>query len=459
MRERCHALDVFRGFVVLAVIFARLMPISGLPDWIYGSTRGFGGVDLLFPALLLSMGASLPLALNHRLPQRLPETIEESNQHVGQWISAYGHVLIRSALLLALAYVLPNLAHSTVPFVFFIALCLVFVRLSNKFESQSLILNCLGVAAVLLGLFTQGFGRPPDRYLVILGFNALAGAITYMVARKSQHLRLIMTLGWGLIWIVGQQPGWVNQMLGWRVFGGLQPLDLLKYQLIVLPGVAIGEVLLRTPREENLDRWPQLINSFFGVVGVGLCLWAVTSNEFEYAFVLCALLAANAIWFAEPWPVMRATQAWGWGLVLVGLLVAPMGGIHAGRTSIGYLLLTAGVCVLVFAVVWAVTLFARTGRVLVSEGSLRELALSRVEFGDEPAPRQGFVALLGQNPLLGYLVLTCLAYSVPRIVGLEAWHERQLWGVYEESGYAAGLTLGVAAIAAGAARVGLKLRA
>ncbi|MEQ1934958.1 MAG: DUF5009 domain-containing protein [Fimbriimonadaceae bacterium] len=407
MRERCHGLDVFRGFVILGVVFSRLMPVAGLPGWVYGARQGFGAVDLLFPAVLFCLGASIPLALSRRLPEGLPETIEESNQHIGRWISAYGHVLLRSALVLGLAYVLPNVSGPVMSLVYFFALGLIFVRLREKFEAQSLVLNCLGVAAVVIGLLTQGYSKPPDRYLVILGFNALAGAVTYMVARNSQHFRLVMTLIWGLIWIVGQQAGWVHQMLEWRVFGGLQPLALLKFQLIVLPGVAIGEALLLARSESpSPDRWPQLINSLFGVVGVGLSLWAASSGEFEYALILCSLLAANAIWFAQPWPLIRATQAWGWGLVLVGFLMSPLGGVRPAAVSLGYLLIATGVIVLLFAFVWAVALFARTGRVSVSEGSLRELVLNRVEFGVQPGPRQGFVALVGQNPLLAYLALS-----------------------------------------------------
>ncbi|MEQ1821011.1 MAG: DUF5009 domain-containing protein [Fimbriimonadaceae bacterium] len=458
--KRCLALDSFRGYLILGVIFAYLMPREGLPSWLYAAKHGLGASDLLFPGLLFCLGVAIPLSMEKRLPQGEPVSVEEANQHVAQWVSAAGRLVLRASLLVGVAYVLPNLARAPEAPIFFVLLCLVLVRLDEKQETASLVLNCIGIAAIGIALLKVGFARSPDKFFLILGFNALAGGLTFLFARKSSSSRLMMMLIWGLILIVGQQQGWVRQMVQWRVLGELQPLALLKFQLVVLPGIALGDALLHSnEKSPKMDRWPMLLNSLFGLVGICLTVWAANSGELEYGFVLCTLLGINAIWFAHPWSFMRSVQSWGWGLLLIGMLLVPMGGVHAGPGTLSYMLLAAGVGTMVFGLIWALTLFTRVGRVAVSEEALRELALDRSEFAAQPEPRQGYVALGGQNPLVAYMAVVCLAISLPRLTGLEAWHQAQKWGLGEETAYAAALTLTIGALAAGLTRLGLRLRA
>jgi heparan-alpha-glucosaminide N-acetyltransferase len=97
---RVASIDVFRGLTVLVMIFVNdLSSVYGLPWWTYhahASQDAMTYVDMVFPFFLFIVGMSMPLAVTQRLKR---------NSSVA---SLWGHVLSRSAGLVALGLILAN---------------------------------------------------------------------------------------------------------------------------------------------------------------------------------------------------------------------------------------------------------------------------------------------------------------------------------------------------------------
>jgi len=69
--DRIQSIDIFRGLTVLVMVFVdNLGFVKGLPWWTHHMPPGSNGmtyVDMVFPAFLFVMGASIPLSVEHRV--------------------------------------------------------------------------------------------------------------------------------------------------------------------------------------------------------------------------------------------------------------------------------------------------------------------------------------------------------------------------------------------------------
>lgn len=103
---RIRSIDIFRGLTMLVMIFVNdLAGVKGLPGWTYHMDPNVSGmtyVDVVFPAFLLVLGMSIPLAIRRRLEQGEPMS------------RLWGHILMRSLSLVVLGLVLAN-AHGADP--------------------------------------------------------------------------------------------------------------------------------------------------------------------------------------------------------------------------------------------------------------------------------------------------------------------------------------------------------
>src|SRR6478672_8354527 len=91
---RILSVDVLRGLVMFTMVFVNnVAGVRGVPWWMKHfpeSGNGMTFVDVVFPAFLFIVGLAIPLAIENR--RRRGES----------WLSIYGHVLLRTASLLAL---------------------------------------------------------------------------------------------------------------------------------------------------------------------------------------------------------------------------------------------------------------------------------------------------------------------------------------------------------------------
>lgn len=98
--QRILSLDIFRGLNIALMIFVNeLHEIKGLPWWTYhapGAANVMTYVDMVFPAFLVIVGMSLPLALQARIRRG-----DETPQLI--W-----YVVLRSVALIVLGLILQN---------------------------------------------------------------------------------------------------------------------------------------------------------------------------------------------------------------------------------------------------------------------------------------------------------------------------------------------------------------
>ena len=74
--KRVIGLDVFRGIVILSMIFVNYVAgMKGIPTFLEHEKAGidnFTFADLIFPAFLLMVGVSIPLGLGKRIERNEP---------------------------------------------------------------------------------------------------------------------------------------------------------------------------------------------------------------------------------------------------------------------------------------------------------------------------------------------------------------------------------------------------
>ena len=98
--QRIHSIDIFRGLTIFVMVFVNdLAGVSGLPAWMYhvpADTDAMTFVDVVFPAFLIIVGMSIPLAVARRL---------DKGDSV---LQIYKHILIRSFGLIVLGVFMVN---------------------------------------------------------------------------------------------------------------------------------------------------------------------------------------------------------------------------------------------------------------------------------------------------------------------------------------------------------------
>jgi len=192
-----------------------------------------------------------------------------------------------------------------------------------------------------------------------------------------------------------------------------------------------------------------------------LCLLA--SDEFRnLQFILlvgAVLLAAERIYRKSWW---LAGAAGVFGAVYLAHLLEPS--LRKDPTSWSYLLLTPAFAALVWAALRlgdpAPPRGPESGGELAAGGPVAESESHWT--GDlpmEPARAPGFVAAVGMNPILGYIVITNLIPAGIRLTGLHGWVGNQGWSPWGLAAYAGLLTLLVGLFTMLATRLRLFVRA
>jgi len=98
--QRIQSIDIFRGLTIFVMVFVNdLAGVGGLPAWMYHAPADADAmtfVDVVFPAFLIIVGMSIPLAITRRL---------DKGDGV---LKIYKHILIRSFGLIVLGVFMVN---------------------------------------------------------------------------------------------------------------------------------------------------------------------------------------------------------------------------------------------------------------------------------------------------------------------------------------------------------------
>lgn len=339
--QREPALDALRGLAVLGMVLSGSIGFGGaLPGWMYhaqlpppahrlvATLPGISWVDLVFPMFLFALGAAIPLALAGRSRAGIVRT-----------------ALRRGGLLLGLALFTqqfrlgPNPTtdgHAALALLAFALLGLMLLpRLPLALRAAA--------AGVALALWAWRGIEPQrqDIILVVLAWMAALGALLWAGTRGREAWR------W---WVL---PVVVALMLAppdsWPRALTASPADwawrfaYLKYLLIVVPGLAVGDALARgeAPLRDRGLAWIALV----------LVLANLVLLYGRHTGLNAALSAALLLWGGLRARRAGGFAAWAWplaaALLLLGLAMEPLqGGIRKDPSTFSYQVVTAGLSLL-----------------------------------------------------------------------------------------------------------------
>jgi predicted acyltransferase len=312
------ALDALRGAAIMGMAISGAVPFDDmhLPQWMYHAqyiitkvgydltVPGFTWVDLVFPAFIFCMGASIPLALTGRIARGVPT-----------WKLIMGAVTRLFGLGFFAIFV-----HHITPWHFtgkeainqhfmwflmlvgFGVLFLLYTRLPEKVPPWmrwgAWLLGVVLAVVILVITNRWQFGVEPLGFwervrrslafsniiLLVLSNLALWGALAWLLTRQNLALRLgVMALAWALREAYVVPGGWVQvswdfvvrdiwHIGAWELWAGedgavgglaawlpdlpfdltwLMRVEFIKYMLIIIPGTIAGEQLLEWMKSDR----------------------------------------------------------------------------------------------------------------------------------------------------------------------------------------------------------------
>ena len=252
---RLRSLDVFRGLVILAMLFVNdIAGVQGVPEWLKHAdfrSNGMTVVDVVFPAFLFMVGMALPFALGKRL---------ETGASLGR---VWAHIGIRSGglMLLGLFMVIADsvqpggvLSPAAWTLGGYLGVILVWHaydtwQAKHPWRVRAFRLGGALVIFAVLAFFHgpkgDGFSGLSPRWwgiLGIIGWAYLAACVIYVPGRRHPEAilgggALLGLLAMAAPFALGSWPGW---SLG--IVGSFAP-----HGLIVLMGALLGVMLQVKP--------------------------------------------------------------------------------------------------------------------------------------------------------------------------------------------------------------------
>ena len=202
--QRIQSIDIFRGLTIFVMVFVNdLAGVSGLPAWMYhvpADADAMTFVDVVFPAFLIIVGMSIPLAVTRRL---------DKGDSV---LQIYKHILIRSFGLIVLGVFMVNAEEMNVDetlipsswwnVLLYLSAILIwnqYPRVDQRRKNLSLGLQLLGVVTLMVLAFLFRKGEPGELtgltaswwgILGLIGWAYLISTTAYLIIRNNLALLL-----------------------------------------------------------------------------------------------------------------------------------------------------------------------------------------------------------------------------------------------------------------------------
>jgi predicted acyltransferase len=446
---RQESLDALRGWALLGMALSGLLPYGTLPPWMYHaqvpppdmkfdpSISGITWVDLVFPFFLFSMGAAMPFAMGRRLDEGEP------------WQATLFGLFKRSALLLVFAY----LVHATRPgmmdgketfFIqllgmgFFVGTLLLFIHSSRWSWQVNWVLKAVGVGIILVAstLVPDPTKLDPmnqDIIIKVLAGVSFTGGLVYWASRRYAWAPYAVGCLVIVVWPLIKYWPPFNPALQWTFSPLVTRLDYHKYLLIVIPGILYGIWLAKGGKIEFTKKEAGVL--VFCLALLPLCLILAGRGSDAVLAGYLQLLAWGAAYVLPKesmlWQVIPSANI----LIFLGLMISHWGeNLRKDSATVSYFLITSGLAI------------------LFHQGL--ELWRKRI-----PKESPGFMALVGSNPLLGYLLITHFIFSFVRLTGIDGWIGSQGWNPWFLAFYSLLQTLTIGVLAAWATKQKVFMRA
>jgi predicted acyltransferase len=303
------SIDVVRGLVMFTMIFVNdLARAHNVPAWMkhFRGDSGMTFVDLVFPAFQFIVGLSIPLALGRRLERGEPV-----------W-RALGHVLARTAALLAIGIMMVN---------------------SDLHPNSALmgwsgtlwtVLMYTSAIAMCCSISPGGKGAPEDRkrawrvVSVIIRTLGIAGMIALAMTYRASNGKAVLTLhpfflrhAWyGILGVIGW--GYLVASIVYLVFRN-QRTALLACTALAMCLYVSGDVFSRFWIAHHVNI-PSALGSHAALSVAGVLLGSILvtpdtssrGSRLRFTALFIAGCVAAAILLTPQWGISkeRATPAW-----------------------------------------------------------------------------------------------------------------------------------------------------
>lgn len=447
--SRQEPLDALRGWALLGMALSGLLPYGTLPPWMYHaqvpppdmkfdpSISGITWVDLVFPFFLFAMGAAMPFSMGKRLDEGEP------------WYLTLWGLLKRTALLLVFAYLVkaPRPAEMDGADTAFIQLLglafglgtlLLFIASPKWDQKVNWILKGLGLVIILAcsQLVPDPTKLDPmnqDIIIKVLAGVSFTGGLVFWASRRYAWAPYAVGCLVIVVWPLIKYWPPFNPALQWTFSPLVTRLDYHKYLLIVIPGILYGIWLAKGGKVSFTKRESAVLAACLALLPLCLLLAGRGADIVLGGYLLLLAIAAYFVLPRESilWQVIPSANI----LIFVGLMVSHWGeNLRKDSATVSYFLITSGLAI------------------LFHQGL--ELWRKRI-----PKESPGFIALVGSNPLLGYLLITHFIFSFVRLTGIDGWIGSQGWNPWVLALYSLLQTLTIAALAAWATKQKVFMRA
>lgn len=392
MPPRAAALDALRGLAILGMVLVALQPAAVLPRWMYHAQQpppthevwsylpGLTWPDIVFPIVLFSLGAAIPLSLGRRL---------DSGESRARVLLA---VLYRGALLLFFAIFSQHFDASVSPFqlatpayvlglLAFVALSGIFTRLPDTGPvGWRLLVRVAGwmlaVSMLLLVRYPDGSGfslERSDYILQALAHAVVWGSVVWIATRRRLLLRLAVLSLVVAFRFVAWRGGWAGDLWETNIAGSFGKFGMISFLYLVIPGTIAGDAMAAWMQESSTlleertwtaSRAAVLLAAALAfvpvmLIGVQTRLVGVATLAVAALVAFARTLVARAVTPTER--LARTLVAWGSVWMLIGLLLAEY---HEGMSKIdgtlSWFFGTAGLSVMMLLALLVVTdLFRR----------------------------------------------------------------------------------------------------
>lgn len=376
--ERLAALDAFRGFDILVMIFVNY--IAGMKAIPYilrhapAEMDAYTITDVVFPGFLFIVGVAIPLSLIRRIQ------MGDSNGRI------LGRISLRTAGLILLGVLMVN---------------------EGRYSAVDTGLNrelwyLLAYLAIIVLWNTYPNAEEKKRRNLLLGIR-MAAAVVLLVLVILFRGR---TDAGAVVWL---QPSWwgILGQIGWAYLLGSLFFLAFGRRRAALMGMLVLLIALNTGSHLG-------VLNFLGTAGPYDMRAMVTCHS---AIVLAGVIVGTLFAATErkigPRERSLFMLVFGTSLYAAGLLLRPIQGISKIRATESYALVTAGICCLVFL-----------GFYLLMD------VLKIVRWA-------GFLQPVGKNPLLAYILPDILISALLLLSSLIGYDlGRGLWPFAEQGGAA-----------------------
>ncbi len=417
--QRLPALDATRGLAILLMVLSGVIPYGALPAWMYHAQipppehnfnpnlPGFTWVDLVFPLFIFCMGVAIPIALKSKnslsflgkalylttrtlllavfaiIIQHLRPHQIEANPSTQTWLIAL------------LGFLLLFLCFSTYPF-----------SIPQRLKSYLRIFSWLCLALLLSQLTyrnEEGFslGRS-DIIIMVLANVYFFGAVIYLATKNKLFLKIVFALFLLGIRLLDTNTEWIENITAHNPLSWLFQLKFLQYLFIAIPGIIVGEMVLKKQVEAVSLAYRERLSLIFSCSILSVITIVLLQVRLLLPLLLVVTLSNMLViyFLSRKYRGTLVFQLYLLASILLftGLLAEPFeGGIKKDPSTLSYYFISAGISCYIFLI----------------------FHLLKSEYYQQP-----FLKLIvnnGKNPMIAYVAFANLLWPLLALTGMELW--------------------------------------